>query len=74
MLLRIEYPARFYKIDINASELSALKEHTYDDFINILIYLSEIFSDYKFAIGHYSIDKSETVFYVIPKEINLKMQ
>ena len=43
--------------------------HTYEDFINIPLYLYENLENYKFALGHYSPALSETVLYAIPQEL-----
>lgn len=45
--------------------------HSPEDFINIPFYLIQILPNYKFYIGHYSLDIYETVLYAIPRELSL---
>jgi FkbM family methyltransferase len=45
--------------------------HSPEDFINIPFYLIQILPNYKFFIGHYSLDIYETVLYAIPRELSL---
>ena len=43
--------------------------HSSEDFVNIPLYLKENLENYKFRLGHYSPNLSETVLYAIPDEL-----
>lgn len=57
-------------IQKNRPQLAISIYHSPEDFINIPYYLMRNLTDYKYYIGHYSMDVYETVVYAIPKEID----